>query len=258
MDNKEALIGEGEKKEATIVVGAKKSILVYQVVGIIIFLIVAVIASFVLDSAFINKEKVQEIVNEETKLEEIQSQEINIDKEKSNDFITNFNFVLQNTFNDTGHLVPDVMRNSKNLVDDEVTMFRMVYFIIDKFDDTEEKLYDVNINGEKETGYFAVKYDYYKNFYYELIGKKFNEEVLTKVTDEFVQRGDYLFYVLPDEYKGNYQLVSESFIEKDNKYYFVTVINELDENNQVILSYKMKFDLEIINNKYVLSSVIFY
>ena len=118
------------------------------------------------------------------------------------------------------------------------------------------KLYNVNANGEEETGAFAIKYEYFKTYYKELTGQDFNENVLTQVGNMFTKSNDYLYGVVLTGTRSNYALSAESFVQNGNKYTFTVLVKELDEEEQVTLSYKINSELNKINEKYVINSII--
>ena len=110
----------------------------------------------------------------------------------------------------------------------------MVYYIAEKYGNAEYKIYNINSNGVEELGAYAINYEYFKTYYKELIGVDFNEEVLTKVGDSFVHRGDNLFGNVLIDVKTNYNLKAESFIQDKNTYYFTVLVNEVGVNNLVV------------------------
>lgn len=256
MDNKE--VSHVDNKEVTVTVGKGKSNPVLQFIGAATYLIIAVVISMVFGMKQINSDKtVQEVspvkentpvINEPVKLA--------IDTNKGLEFSNNLNSILQNVFGDLNHLVPDSYRNSTNLLVDEVLKFKMVYYIAEKYGNLEHKIYNINSNGVEELGAYAINYEYFKTYYKELIGVEFNEEVLTKVGDSFVHRGDNLFGVIVSDIKTNYDIKVESFVQDNDTYYFTVLVNELDVNNQVVLSYKVRLNLSKVNDRYILNEIV--
>lgn len=259
MDNKE--VSHVDNKEVTVTVGKNKNMLIIQIIGIAIYLIIAVVISMIFGMKQINSAKtVQEsspvkdnvnntpVINEPVKLA--------IDTNKGLEFSNNLNNILQNVFGDVNHLVPDSNRNSTNLLGDEVLKFKMVYYIAERYGNVEYKIYNINFNGVEELGAYAINYEYFKSYYKEILGVDFNEEVLTKVGDSFVHRGDNLFGVVLSDVKTNYDIKVESFIQDDNDYCFTVLVNELDVNSQVVLNYKIRLNLNKINDKYIVDEII--
>jgi hypothetical protein len=56
----------------------------------------------------------------------------------------------------------------------------------------------------------------------------------------------------------NYRISSESFSQAGDKYYFTVLVEELDENSQVKLSYRVKLTISIVNEKFMLNSIVVY
>jgi hypothetical protein len=184
-------------------------------------------------------------------------EKLEIDSTKSSLFSNNFDYVLQNVFIDSrDHLIPDNMRNSVDLLSDDVNRFKIVYYIVERYGLAENKLYNVSENGKEVTGAFAVKYDYFKNYYQEVIGSEFDEIVLTKVNNNYKVVGEYLFGTVLSGMKSNFKIVPDSFIKKENNYYYTVIVNELDENDVINLTYKVTLNLSKLNDKYVIDSII--
>jgi hypothetical protein len=148
------------------------------------------------------------------------------------------------------------MRNSVDLLSDDVNRFKLVYYIVERYGLAENKLYNVSENGKEVTGAFAVKYDYFKNYYQEVIGSEFDEIVLTKVNNNYKVVGEYLFGTVLSGMKSNFKIVPDSFIKKENNYYYTVIVNELDENDVINLTYKVTLNLSKLNDKYVIDSII--
>jgi hypothetical protein len=259
MDNKE--VSHVNNKEVTVNVGKEKSNLAVQIIGMSVYLVIAVVISLVFGMKQMESAKVGEdnssvkedvtntpVINEPVKLA--------IDANKGLEFSTNLGNILQNVFVDVNHLVSDSNRNSTNLLVDEVLNFKLVYYIAEKYVDIEHKTYNINSNGVEELGAYAINYEYFKTYYKELVGVDFNEEVLTKVGDSFIHRGDNLFGKVLLDVKTNYNLTAESFIQEKNNYYFTVLVNEVDVNNQVALNYKIRLGLSKINDKYILNEIV--
>ena len=136
MDNKD--VSHVDNKEVTVTVGKNKNGLIIQIIGVAIYLLIAVVISMVFGMKQINSAKtVQEsslvkdnvnntpVINEPVKLA--------IDTNKGLEFSNNLNNILQNVFGDVNHLVPDSNRNYTNLLDDEVLKFKMVYYIVNNY-----------------------------------------------------------------------------------------------------------------------------
>lgn len=274
-NNEIILSSQSQNKEATIVVSNKnnnRGSKVFMIIGTTFFLVVAVIVSLVLGSKQVDLEKEKDnnpgVINKLEGSSNSPSNDTNstvpsepvklaIDSTKAAEFSTSFDNILQNVFRDSyDHLIPDDKRNASNLFVDEVTKFKFVYYIASSYGVDENKLYNVNANGIEETGAFAIKYEYFKTYYKELTGQDFNENVLTQVGDMFIKSNDYLYGVVLTGTRSNYALSAESFVQNGNKYTFTVLVKELDEEEQVTLSYKINLELNKINEKYVINSII--
>lgn len=227
----------------------------------IIFILIAFVISWVvgIKQRPVDEEQQPE-VKEEVENKPIKDEEIklNIDEAKGIEFSDRLDYILQNVFDDYNHLVPDDKRSSTDILIDEVTKFKFVYYIVESYGLNESKIYNVDENGNEVTGMYAVKYDYFKTYYKELIGTDFNQEVLNKVSNKFKLNGEYLYSSVLTGAKSNYQVTTESFTQKGDKYYYTLVVNELDENEKVSLTYRIKLIFSIVNNKYVINSVVVY
>ena len=198
-----------------------------------------------------NKEEEKPIIIDEIKL--------NIDDVRGQEFIDNFIYVLHNVYIDsTDHLVPDDKRNSSDLLKDDITEFKFVYYLFERYGDKEYKKYNTNINGLHESGAYAIKYVHFKDYYEGVMGKKFNDEVIYKAGEPYRINGEYLYGKVVTKLNPNYRISSESFSQAGDKYYFTVLVEELDESGQVKLSYRVKLTISIVNEKFMLNSIVVY
>lgn len=194
------------------------------------------------------KESVKPVVKEEIKL--------TIDETKGAEFLENFNYVLHNVYiGSTNHLIPDDQRNSEDLFKDEVTKFKFIYYLLERYGDKENKKYNTNINGLYEVGAYSIKYNYFIDYYKQITGFDFNDQVIYKIGNPYKLNGEYLYGSVVTELNENYKLSNESFVQIDDKYYFTVLVEEMDATKQVTLSYRVKLCISIINDKFVLNSV---
>lgn len=197
------------------------------------------------------KEPVKPVEKEEIKL--------TIDETKGAEFLENFNYVLHNVYVDsTGHLIPDDKRNSEDLFKDEITKFKFIYYLLERYGDKENKKYNTNINGLYEVGAYSIKYNYFIDYYKQITGFDFNEQVVYKVGAPYKINGEYLYGRVVNELNENYKLSNESFVQIGDKYYFTVLVEEMDATKNVVLSYRVKLCISIVNDKFVLNSIIVY
>ena len=185
--------------------------------------------------------------------------EVAVNEKKFNNFLANFEYVLVNVFDGCDNcLIPVEKRNSSNLFDDDELRFMFTYYFLERYGLDENKIYNVDANGEEVTGLYAVKYDYFKQYYKELTGLEFNEEILNSDSSIYSVNGDYLYGKTITGYSSHYNFTKESFIKNEDKYYLTVLIEELDEADNVSVSYRCKFELSKNNEKYMINSMITY
>ena len=70
-------------------------------------------------------------------LEEIK---LTIDPDKGGEFLKAFTYTLHNVYIDsTDHLIPDEKRNSQSLLNDDVTSFKFIYYLLEQYGEKEYK-----------------------------------------------------------------------------------------------------------------------
>lgn len=189
-------------------------------------------------------------------LEEIK---LTIDPDKGEEFLKAFTHTLHNVYIDsTDHLIPDEKRNSQNLLNDDVAAFKFIYYLLEQYGEKEYKKYNTNVNGLHEAGAYAIKYNYFKEYYKEVMGKELNDEVIYKAGEPYRINGEYLYGKVVTSINPNYRLSNERFYQQGDKYYFVVLIEELDVNKEVVLSYRTKLCISIVNEEFMLNSIVVY
>lgn len=244
-------------------------------IGVILYLVVAVVISYAVGIQMSpenegkqeteQKEPVKD--NKEDKddkkepVKPVEKEEIKltIDETKGAEFLENFNYVLHNVYTDsTGHLIPDDKRNSDDLFKDEITKFKFIYYLLERYGDKENKKYNTNINGLYEVGAYSIKYNYFIDYYKQITGVDFNDQVIYKVGAPYKINGEYLYGRVVNELNENYKLSNESFVQIGDKYYFTVLIEEMDATKNVVLSYRVKLCISIVNDEFMLNSIIVY
>ena len=263
-------VEEVKVEEKTIDVNEKKEKLFTLPALIIVFVYLA--GSFALSwylgmkQAPGNEDKKQQEQKEEVKHETkdkletpviIDEIKLNIDDVRGKEFLEYFTYTLHNVYIDsTNHLIPDDKRISDNLFNDDVTEFKFVYYLLERYGDKENKKYNTNINGLYEVGAYAIKYNYFKEYYKKVMGKEFKDEVISKAGDPYKINGEYLYGKVVSSLNPNYRLSNDGFSQIGDKYYYVVLVEELDVNQQVVLSYKVKLCVSIVNEEFMLNSIV--
>lgn len=189
-------------------------------------------------------------------LEEIK---LTIDPDKGGEFLKAFTYTLHNVYIDsTDHLIPDDKRNSQDLLSDDVTNFKIIYYLLEQYGEKEYKKYNTNVNGLHEVGAYAIKYNYFKEYYKDVMGKEFNDELIYKAGNPYRLNGEYLYGKVVSSLNPNYRLSNEKFYQQGDNYYFVVFVEELNENKEVLLSYRVKLCVSIVNDEFMLNSIVIY
>ena len=61
-----------------------------------------------------------------------------------------------------------------------------------------------------------------------------------------------------EAFETAYKLSNESFVQIGDKYYFTVLIEEMDATKNVVLSYRVKLCISIVNDAFILNSIIVY
>ena len=206
------------------------------------------------------QEQKEEVKKDEEKKEPVLEEiKLTIDPQKGDEFLENFTYVLHNVYIDsTNHLIPDDIRNSQDLLSDDVTNFKIIYYLLEQYGEKEYKKYNTNVNGLHEVGAYAIKYNYFKEYYKEVMGKEFKDEIIYKAGNPYRLNGEYLYGKVVSSLNPNYRLSNEKFYQQGDNYYFVVLVEELNENKEVLLSYRVKLCVSIVNDEFMLNSIVIY
>ena len=230
-------------------------------IGVILYLVVAVVISYAVGIQMSPENEGKQETEQKEPVKPVEKEEIKltIDETKGAEFLENFNYVLHNVYADsTGHLIPDDKRNSADLFKDEITKFKFIYYLLERYGDKENKKYNTNINGLYEVGAYSIKYNYFIDYYKQITGVDFNDQVIYKVGAPYKINGEYLYGRVVNELNENYKLSNESFVQIGDKYYFTVLIEEMDATKNVVLSYRVKLCISIVNDEFMLNSIIVY
>ena len=206
----------------------------------------------------VKKEENDKKENQDTPLI-IDEIKLNIDDVRGKEFLEYFTYTLHNVYIDSSdHLIPEDKRTSENLFNDDITEFKFIYYLVERYGEKEYKKYNTNINGLHEVGAYAIKYNYFKEYYKTVMGKNFNDEVILKIGAPYQLNGEYLYGKVVSSLNANYRLSNESFSQIGEQYYYTVLVEELDANQQVILTYRVKLCVSIVNEQFMLNSIVVY
>ena len=255
---------------------------------IVILLVATCTIGFFLGRDYANKEaenttKVEEKneeKNEEEQPEEPKPETIFFDKIKANNELNTFMMAFPTTgMNDDDTIIASNRRNNVELLDAK-TKLRLAWYYVFKSGSTDKLKYDASPSGEEVSGSAGVDFSYFKEFYQSMFDEALptnpDYTVLGYSTDYLKDNIIYgtMASGLPTIYTAfkaasitktndNYELIIDVIHEDNPEDDENAIINQYLENDKNdyptnLVIYHLKVTYKIVNNKYILKSLVAY
>lgn len=197
------------------------------------------------------------------------SSNVEVDKIEANKELNKLYYALIGAL-ETGEEVQN--RTGKGeLLATPMERFQFAYFASYYNGDPNQSILDTNSMGYGVTGAYAVKLDYFKQYYRDLLNEEFDVSVL-EGQSSYVVMNDYIYgSIMSGLSFSNTTLKIKSFNEKDGKYYLLIDCLVSDEDEYVnyagdsvteypdeIVTYNLKLILKKNGNLYSIESMVAY
>ena len=229
------------------------------------------------DNKNLNNSDINEVIKKEVEAPAIEN--VEIDKVKANEELKKLSLMLEyaNLTNDTKLIGDDKLNNNELL--DLTTKLRFTFYeIVTNQLDNNKVIANVSPNGEQVIGMYAVDLTYFNEYYNNLFG-----EVLKDNIDYLVIRSDatvinnYIYASIPSIWEKQQTALKINNITKEDNIYTLEIdalyfedINDVLYNEEVkkyfdtetitynenLVDYKIKIKYEIINQKYIVKSIV--
>ena len=229
------------------------------------------------DNKSLNTPDITEVIKEV--VEPPVPENIEIDKVKANEELKKFALMLEyaNLSNDTKLIGDDKLNNSELL--DLTTKLRFTYYdIVTNQLDNNKVIANVSPTGEQIIGMYAVDLTYFNEYYSNLFNETLDDNV-----DYLVIRNDatiidnYIYASIPSIWERQQTALKFNNLTKEEDIYTLEIdalyfedINEVLYNEEVkkyfdsgtiiynenLIDYKIKIKYELIDQKYIVKSIV--
>jgi hypothetical protein len=194
---------------------------------------------------------------------------VEVDKTAANKELNKLYYALIGAL-DTGEVIQSRI-GSGELLSNPMEKFVFTYFASYYNGDPNQSILDKNAYGMGVTGAYAVKLDYFKQYYRDLFDEEFDTAVLDDQS-EYVIQDDYIYgSIMSGLSFSNTTLKFRSLNEKDGKYYLLIdcIVSDDDEYldyagdsivdyPEDIITYNIKMVLNKKGNFYSIESMVAY
>lgn len=197
------------------------------------------------------------------------SSNVEVDKIEANRELNKLYYALIGAL-ETGEEIQNRVGSGELLVN-PMEKFQFAYFSAYYNGDPKETILDTNYLGFGVTGAFAIKVDYFKQFYRSLFNEEFDENTLSGQSSYSIHK-DYIYgSIMSGLSFSNTTLKFKSLNEKDGKYYLLIDCIVSDDDSYVdyagdsvvdypddVVAYNIKLILNKTGNFYSIESMVAY